>query len=80
MPHHRKRNIKIDKVGQTDMKFKNKELGEKENIPNDGNVTINDLEGNFDDNSSEDSISKDYFLGILDSIRKEQKSLRIKLN
>jgi hypothetical protein len=77
-PPQKKRNIKIDKVGQTDMKFKNKELGEKENIPNDGNETINDLEGNFDDNSSEDSISKDYFLGILDSIRKEQKSLRIK--
>jgi len=77
-PPQKKRNIKIDKVVPSDMKFKNKEIGEKENIPNDANETINDLDGNFDDNSSEDSISKDYFLGILDSIRQEQKSLRIK--
>jgi hypothetical protein len=77
-PPQKKRNIKIDKIAPTDLKFKNKEIGEKENIPNDGNETINELEGNFDDNSSEDSISKDYFLGVLDSIKKEQKLLRVK--
>jgi len=79
-PPQKKRNIKLEKMAPSDLKFKNKALEEKEkeNIPNDGNETINELDGNFDDNASEDSLQKDYFLGILDSIKKEHKLLRIK--
>ena len=74
----------MDKVIPVNMKFKNKVLDEKEKEKekeksyNDGNETINDLSDNNEDDYSDDSISKDYFSGILDSVKSEQKLLRIK--
>ena len=83
-PPPKKRDIQMDKVIPVNMKFKNKVLDEKEKEKekeksyNDGNETINDLSDNNEDDYSDDSISKDYFSGILDSVKSEQKLLRIK--
>jgi hypothetical protein len=83
-PPPKKRDIQMDKVIPVNMKLKNKVLDEKEKEKekeksyNDGNETINDLSDNNEDDYSDDSISKDYFSGILDSVKSEQKLLRIK--
>ena len=83
-PPPKKRDMKVDKVIPVDMKLKNKVLDEKEKDKdkdksyNDGNDTINDLSENIEDDFSEDSVSKDYFSGIIDSVKNEQKLLRIK--
>ena len=83
-PPPKKRDIQMDKVIPVNMKFKNKVLDEKEKEKekeksyNDGNETINDLSDNNEDDYSDDSISKDYFSGIIDSVKSEQKLLRIK--
>ena len=81
-PPPKKRDIKMDKVIPVDMKFKKKIFDqkekEKEKTYNDGNETINDLAENNEDDYSDDSISKDYFSGIIDSVKIEQKLLRVK--
>ena len=83
-PPPKKRDIQMDKVIPVNMKLKNKVLDEKEKEKekeksyNDGNETINDLSDNNEDDYSDDSISKDYFSGIIDSVKSEQKLLRIK--
>ena len=83
-PPPKKRDIKMDKVIPADMKFKNKVLEdkekEKEKVYNDGNETINELSENNEDDFSDDSISKDYFSGIIDSVKKEQRLIRIKFD
>ena len=83
-PPKKRGDLKVDKVSGNDMKLKNKVFEEKEKekenekINNDINETINELSENIDDDFSDDSISKDYFTDILDSVRNEEKLLRIK--
>ena len=85
-PPKKRGDLKVDKVSGNDMKLKNKVFEEKEKekekenekINNDVNETINELSENIDDDFSDDSISKDYFTDILDSVRNEEKLLRIK--
>ena len=85
-PPKKRGDLKVDKVSGNDMKLKNKVFEEKEKekekenekINNDVNETINELSENYDDDFSDDSISKDYFTDILDSVRNEEKLLRIK--